>query len=180
MRKWFPIQTDRLFLREFTATDETDVHEYAGDPIASRYVDWGPNTPEVTHQRLVERLAEQRAWPRDHVSLAVELPIEAKVIGTFRLSVIDRALALGDFGFVFNASYWNRGYGTEATRAVLENAFSILKLHRVIATCDTRNVGSWRLMEKAGMRREGHFVKDVFQKGEWRNSYLYAKLADES
>lgn len=51
-------------------------------------------------------------------------------------------------------------------------AFSVLKLHRVWATCDTRNIGSWRVMEKIGMRREGHFLRDTFQKREWRDSYL--------
>jgi ribosomal-protein-alanine N-acetyltransferase len=178
MDKWFPIQTERLLLREFAASDEEDVHEYAGDPVASQYVDWGPNSPEVTHQKLLERLAEQRIWPREQVSLAIELLAKRKVIGTFRLGVTDREHNLGDFGFVFNPRYWGRGYGTEATRAVLDKAFLILKLDRITATCDTRNVGSWRLMEKVGMRREGHFLKDVFQKGQWRDSYLYAKLRD--
>ena len=49
-------------------------------------------------------------------------------------------------------------------------------MHRLWATCDTRNVGSWRVLEKVGMRREGLFRRDVFQKGEWRDSYLYARL----
>ena len=34
-------------------------------------------------------------------------------------------------------------------------------------------------MEKLGMRREALFKKDVLQKGEWRDSYLYAVLAEE-
>ncbi len=48
------------------------------------------------------------------------------------------------------------------------------KTHEVITRC-----ASWRVMEKLGMRREAHFVKDAFRKGEWRDSYLYAILADE-
>lgn len=176
IEKWFPIQTERLLLREFTGADEADVHEYAADPAVSQYMDWGPNSPEITHQHIHKRLLEQQAWPRAEVTLAIELREEGKLIGGFRLDIFDRRNGHADFGFVINRRYWNRGYATEATRAVLDRAFDALRLHRVIATCDTRNVGSARVMEKAGMRREAHFRKDVFQKGEWRDSYLYAIL----
>jgi [ribosomal protein S5]-alanine N-acetyltransferase len=174
--KWFPIRTERLLLREFTPTDEADLHEYASDPVVSRFMDWGPNTPEVTLERMHIHLQEQQVWPRDEVNLAVELCAESKLIGTIRISISDRRNGLADFGFVLNQRYWNLGYATEATQALLDAAFSVLKLHRVVATCDTRNVASARVMEKVGMRREGLFRRDVFQKGEWRDTYLYARL----
>lgn len=84
------------------------------------------------------------------------------------------------FGYAFNKRYWDQGYATEASRAVLHVAFSVLQLHRVWATCDVRNVASWRVLEKLGMRREAEFQGDVFQKGTWRSSYLYAMLEDEA
>ena len=62
--------------------------------------------------------------------------------------------------------------------ALLHLAFSSLNLHRVWATCDVRNHASYRVMEKLGIR-EALFKKDVLQKGEWRDSYLYAVLAEE-
>ena len=77
------------------------------------------------------------------------------------------------------ASYWGRGYMTEAGRAILDVAFREIDLHRVWATCDPRNRASYRVMEKLGMRREAHFRKGVMEKGEWRDSYLYAILAEE-
>ncbi|MFN2185279.1 MAG: GNAT family N-acetyltransferase, partial [Anaerolineae bacterium] len=64
-------------------------------------------------------------------------------------------------------------------RAVLDLAFGKLGLHRVIATCDPRNDASRRVMEKLGMRREGHFVKGVQIHGEWADEYFYAILAEE-
>jgi [ribosomal protein S5]-alanine N-acetyltransferase len=176
MEKWFPIQTARLLLREFSDTDEADIHEYASDPIVTRYVEWEPNTREKTREILSSRLRGQQTWPRDDVMLAVELLRERKAIGTIRLTVLDKRKRVADFGFVFNRRYWNRGFGTEAARALLDRAFCRLGLHRVWATCDIRNVGSWRVLEKSGMRREGLFRRDLFQKGEWRDSYLYARL----
>jgi [ribosomal protein S5]-alanine N-acetyltransferase len=179
MGRWFPIETERLLLREFTAADESDIHEYGGDPIVARYVDWGPNTPEQTHEVLTNRLRAQNTWPRDEVDLAVELRDERKVIGSITLWIVDRENGVAGYGYAFNRAYWTNGYATEASRALLRVAFRTLKLHRVLATCDVRNVGSWRVMEKAGMHRERTLERDILQKGEWRDSYEYAILRGE-
>jgi RimJ/RimL family protein N-acetyltransferase len=51
--------------------------------------------------------------------------------------------------------------------------------HRIWATCDARNHGSYAIMEKVGMRREGHMLKNLKARDGWRDSYVYALLADE-
>jgi RimJ/RimL family protein N-acetyltransferase len=174
--EWFPILTERLTLREFRADDEQDIHEYGGDPQVSIFTDWGPNTLAQSRDHLATRLQHQSDWPRSDVSLAVELRAEPKVIGSASLWLTDASNRTASFGYAFNRRYWNNGYATEASRALLRVAFDVLKLHRVFATCDARNIASWHVMEKLGMRREAEFRQDVFQKGEWRNSYLYAIL----
>lgn len=176
MDKWFPIRTARLLLREFRETDESDVHEYGGDVAVSGYVIWGPNTPEETRDVLNDRIEKQRIWPRNEVDLAIELSKEKKLIGSISLSIQRGDDRIASFGYAVNRRYWGQGYATEAADALLSRAFQKLRLHRVWATCDTRNVASWRVMERVGMKREAAFRRDVFQKGEWRDSYLYARL----
>ncbi|MBV8489988.1 MAG: GNAT family N-acetyltransferase [Candidatus Eremiobacteraeota bacterium] len=168
-----------MLLREFTAGDEPTIHEYGSDPIVARYTDWEPNTPETTHALLLRRLERQREWPRDEIDLAIELRATGKHIGGFGLRITDMGNGLGNFGFVLNRAYWNQGFATEAARAVLEKTFTVLELHRLVATCDTRNAASARVLEKIGMRREAHFRQDAFQKGEWRDSYAYAILRQD-
>lgn len=179
MDKWFPIRTARLVLREFRETDESDVHEYGSDVEVSRYVVWGPNTPEDTHDVLNDRIGKQRIWPRHEVDLAIELSAEKKVIGSISLAIQRDDHRIASFGYALNRRYWGQGYATEAADALLSRAFQKLNLHRVWATCDARNLASRRVMERVGMRREGAFRGDVFQKGEWRDSLLYAKLDGE-
>lgn len=179
MDRWFPIETEHLLLREYTAADEADIHEYASDPTVPRYDSWGPNTAAQTHEHILRRLCEQQTWPRDDVSLAAELQDERKVIGSIRLWIVDAQNRCGEIGYTFNRRYWNNGFATEAARALLSAAFRALNLRRIVATCDTRNTGSWRVMEKIGMRREGRFLRDKFQKGEWRDSYAYAMLDED-
>jgi len=179
MDRWFPIETQRLLLREFTSDDEEDVHRYASDPEVVRYADWGPNELATTRANLARRLTEQQEWPRDNVELAVELCAQRRVIGIMRLTLDERIARTADFGYTLSRRYWDNGYATEGARALLNVAFARLGLHRVWATCDVRNHASYRVMEKLGMRREAMFQRDVLQKGEWRDSYLYAILAEE-
>ena len=64
--------------------------------------------------------------------------------------------------------------------ALLKHGFESLHLHRIIATCQPENAPSYRVMEKLGMRREGHF-RQCFYRGEdhWWDEYFYAILEDE-
>lgn len=176
-KPWFPLRTERLLLREAREEDFEDIHEYAIDPEVVRYMDWGPNTPEVTREVLDRWFAEQQTWPRGHVNLLVELLEEKKVIGSVRLSLQGEGNA--DLGYSYNSAYWRKGYGYEAAEALMRVAFETLKLHRVWATCDVRNRGSFGIMEKLGMRREGTLRKNQLVTDGWRDTHLYALLDEE-
>jgi RimJ/RimL family protein N-acetyltransferase len=62
---------------------------------------------------------------------------------------------------------------------MLDFCFNGIKLHRVTAACDSRNVAACRLLERAGMRREGEFLKDHFADGAWFNTVSYAVLSED-
>jgi RimJ/RimL family protein N-acetyltransferase len=49
----------------------------------------------------------------------------------------------------------------------------------VIATLDVLNRSSVRVVEKLGMRREGHFIESAFFKGRWCDEYMHAILRRE-
>jgi ribosomal-protein-alanine N-acetyltransferase len=168
------IETARLILREVRETDLADIQEYACDPEVVRYLPWGPNTPEQTQQFLTAALGNPPEY-----GFAIELKQETRLIGGCRLTVKDRTNSSGDIGYVLNRRYWGRGYMPEAARALLDFGFGELKLHRIWATCNVLNNASTRVMEKIGMRREAHLLQDVFEKGVWRDSYLYAILESE-
>jgi RimJ/RimL family protein N-acetyltransferase len=85
-----------------------------------------------------------------------------------------------EIGWVFHSGYQGRGYATEAALALLDYGFRELGLHRIIATCQPENPASYRVMEKIGMRREGHFRKCIYRPdGTWWDEYFYAILAEE-
>lgn len=174
---WLPIETERLLLRDFRDDDLDAIHAYAIDPEVIRYMTWGPNTPEVTREVLDRNLERQKTWPRDELSLAVEVKATGAMIGVIALH--DANTDNSAFGYCYSRDHWGKGYGTEAARALAEVAFTHLGHHRIWATCDARNHGSYGVMEKVGMRREGHLIQDARAHDGWRDSYVYALLAEE-
>ena len=122
-------------------------------------------------------IAAMDTWPRDELSLAVEVKATGEMIGV--ISLHDANTDNSAFGYCYARAHWGKGYGTEAARALADVAFNRLGHRRIWATCDARNHGSYAIMEKVGMRREGHLLKNTKAHDGWRDSYVYALLADE-
>lgn len=88
--------------------------------------------------------------------------------------------AQGSLGYLLDPTLHGQGFGTEIVAALLALAFDDLGLHRVTASCFADNVGSWRVMEKCGMRREQHGVQDSWHAElGWIDGYTYAILREE-
>lgn len=68
----------------------------------------------------------------------------------------------------------SKGYASEAARVLITYGVLTLGLHRIIASCDPRNMPSVRIIKKLGLRREAEFVDSVaLDDGEWHNEYFY-------
>jgi RimJ/RimL family protein N-acetyltransferase len=171
------LKTERLLIREFRETDFLTTHEYGSDVEVTRYTLFGPNEEKDTREFLARVVLQQREEPRMGYDLAIELKAGSRHIGGITLWI--RGRGTGEIGYVLHKAYWGKGYVPEAARALVDHAFRVLKLHRVYARCHVDNASSVRVMEKLGMRREGHLLKDLWMKGYWRDSYLYAILDEE-
>ena len=174
------IETPRLILREFTAEDFADVHAYASRTDTVRYTDWGPNTEAQTREFLDRKIVRQNEQPRMTWDLAAQSRASGRVIGTVGITITRPSHREAEVGYVFHPDHWGHGYATEATRALLGFGFAELELHRIYATCDPKNRASARVLEKAGMRYEGHLRDHLIQRGAWRDSLLYAVLEQDA
>ena len=173
------LTTPRLLLRPYQETDLASAHAYAAIPKVSQYMDWGPNTEEDTRSFLEHCVAaSQNPQEKGHF-FAVTLREGGKMIGGCDLGSAHRKQNTADMGYCLHPDFWGQGYMTEAANAVLSLAFGALGLHRVTATCDPDNVGSWRVMEKIGMRREGHEREAAWFKDCWHDTLRYAVLDHE-
>lgn len=82
---------------------------------------------------------------------------------------------------MLNQDYQNKGYGSEASKAMIEFAFK-KGVHRIYAECAPQNMPSWKVMERVGLKREAHFRKNVSfhaddnGKAIYWDTYVYAAL----
>lgn len=178
----WPQRTERLLLRQVREGDIDRMLEFRNQPEVYRWL----------LRTKVEADAFRAAWmrtlsdPRDYSSV-VEL--DGVVIGTASLDVRD-ALGQGDgdpmaraeaeIGYILDPAHAGRGYATEIAGALLRICLEDLRLHRVTAGCFADNTASWRVLEKVGMRREEHGVRDSWHAElGWADGYTYAILREE-
>jgi ribosomal-protein-alanine N-acetyltransferase len=166
------IVTSRLLLREFRVEDFEGVHAYASDPNVVKYILWGPNTKEDTKAFIINALNQKTQNPRVCYELAVT--IGGELIGGCNLTITDLEKGEGEIGYCLRSDMWRKGYGTEVASALIEFSLKSLKLNRVIAKCDKRNIASFKVMEKNGMNRVVIRRHDLKVHGEYRDTYIYA------
>ncbi len=175
------LTTERLLLRPFAEDDFDAVHAYGSDPEVVRYMPWGPNTPDDTRDFIRRMTAAAEADPRREYEFAVVLRESTTLIGGCGICVNERDEESGcaEMGYAYHRDAWGRGYATEAARRVAQFGFEELRLHRICAYCDVPNVASARVLEKIGMRREGHLREAARRRDGWHDHYLYAVLRDD-
>jgi len=177
--KPFKLETERLVLRNIRASDWQDIQEYASDPGVVKFMFWGPNTEAETRE-FVRRVIKSR---RQKIRTAWDVALVEKnlnrLIGAGGLYIRSPQNREGEIGYVLNRLYWNQGYVTEAAGRLLTFAFEELGLQRIFATCDPDNSGSYRVMEKIGMQREGRLRGNKLIKGVWRDSLVYGILRED-
>jgi len=177
----WPVRTERLLLRRATPEDTSATWEVRRQPSVGQ---WITSAPATFEEYAV--YAAQPGWADR--TLVVEL--DGRVVGDLMLSVEDswaqteireRAVACqANLGWCLHPDVQGRGLATEAVGGLLRICFEELALRRVTADCFAANEASWRLMERMGMRREAHTVRDsLHRSGAWLDGYSYALLAEE-
>ncbi len=175
MELWTP----RLHLREFVEDDWPAVLAYQSDPRYLRYYEWESRDEQGVREFLKMFLDHQKQNVRHKFQLAVTLRESGQLIGNCGIRMDDPDSRVGDIGYELAPDQWGKGYATEAAREIVRFGLEELGLHRVWAWCIADNVGSWRVMEKLGMRREGRLRENEFYKGRWWDTLMYAILEDE-
>ena len=168
------IETERLILRKPRMDD-----------APAMFAGWTQD-PEVTYflmRRSHENIEQTEsiltwaigAWNgNERFPFMVTLKESGDVIGMIDAHIENHKVAIG---YVMNRKYQGNGYMTESARAMIEWAFGQPSIYRVYATTDVENIASRRVMEKAGMQREGILRRYVVQpniSNEPRDSYMYA------
>jgi RimJ/RimL family protein N-acetyltransferase len=180
LRPMYPLETERLLLRPYTADDLDSFHALARREDVNRYLYTEPRDRDEA-RRVLARVARKTAIDEEHdeLLLAVLAKESGAIIGHVTLERTSREHQQGEIGYVLHPDHQGHGFATEATTVMLRLGFEGLGFHRIVGRLDARNVASARVLERLGMRREAHLRENEFIKGEWCDELVYAMLSTE-
>ena len=172
------IDTARLHLRRPVADDSATIFaQWAQDREVTRYLTWKPHTSLAQTQEFVRRCAavwtDGAAFP-----WIVRLNEDDQIVGMIELRVKGHR---ADIGYVIARRWWGQGIAAEAAGAVVGWAMAQSSIFRVWAVCDCDNRASARVLEKAGMQREGVLRRWMVHPNvsdEPRDCFVYARIRD--
>ncbi len=146
------VETSRLRLRSPSMDDASAIFTlYAQDPEVTKYLVWRPHQSIETTRDFLRRCAAVR----EHGTVfpwVITRKEDDQLLGMVELRVDGYRAELG---YVLARPFWGQGFATEAVRGLVALALAQATIYRVWAVCDTENHASTRVLEKAGMQREG-------------------------
>ena len=146
------IKTERLTLRPFTMRDLKTTHAYASDPENTRYMIYLPNRTKRETKQFLKRVTGE--WKKEgQLCYEFAVVLEGRHIGAVSLQ-LDETRQKGYMGWILHKAYHDKGYATEAAKAVASFAQDTLGVKKLTAFCDYRNAASARVMEKLSMTLE--------------------------
>ena len=168
------LATNRLILSQLTSVDIPKIIEYAGNRKIAEMTLNIPHPYEEEDAIFWLNRAHEGLKNKTEYSFAVRLKGSEAFIGGIGLMVNER-FNLAEFGYWIAEPFWNKGYATEATRALLEFGFEELKLNKIHAAHLIENPASGKVMIKNGMIKEGEF-KDHVRKDDVYKSLIQYRL----
>ncbi|BBH54583.1 GNAT family N-acetyltransferase [Fluviispira sanaruensis] len=173
--------TKRLQLRYITEQDVDDIFYFAKNSNITRY------TTFDTHRNIQDSynfIRRSRALnikdPLNPLAIVIQESGKEKMIGTVGLfhgsMCKENTLELG---YALGEDWWGKGYVVEAAQILINHAFKQTSTHRIQAVCVRENIGSFRVMEKLGMQREGILRKYAYKNDYHYDLYMYSLLKEE-
>jgi RimJ/RimL family protein N-acetyltransferase len=171
------LKSKNFVIRAFERKDLEIFTYYRSDELVAKYQSWSNYTYEEAVKLFEGMDYSTYGTEGNWYQLAIALHDSDELVGDLAVHFIDQAQV--EIGFTIAPVYQGKHVATEAVSCFIEYVFDELKKHRIIATTDTENTASYKLLEKLSFRREGHFIKNIFFKGVWGDEYQYGLLRSE-
>jgi RimJ/RimL family protein N-acetyltransferase len=176
------LEGDRIRLELLRPDDFDALYAIQSDPEVCRYLLYEARNREEVATALERDAGHTRLEKTDDYlqpAIRGRGRDEGAFIGTMYFAVKSADDRTAEIGWLVAPGFQGRGYAREAAAMLLDLAFGELGLHRVIAELDPRNTASVRVCEHLEMRKEAHFVEQMWLKDEWTDTGSYAILERE-
>jgi RimJ/RimL family protein N-acetyltransferase len=172
------ITTERLLLSPLSRTDGDALFAYRSLAEVSRYQGWEPRSLDDALAFIDSLSSTGFDTPGTWFQFGIRLRASQLLIGDVGVHFSEDGQQ-AEIGFTLAPASQGQGFGTEAVVGVIDHLFGQVGKHRVYASVDPHNHPSLQLLERVGMRQEGHFRKSLLFKGEWADDVVFAILDSE-
>jgi [ribosomal protein S5]-alanine N-acetyltransferase len=173
------LRTSRLTLGAFEAGDAPELQRLAGAREIADTTLAIPHPYELDHALAWIGQQRREAVRGRAINFAIRLSSSGALIGSVGLRDIDPEHLQAELGFWVGVPWWGNGYAREAAAAVIAFGFEQLGLNRICAHHMARNPAAGRVLQSAGMQREGFLRQRVRKWGAYEDVVLYATLRDD-
>lgn len=171
------LETERLRLRKLHIADAEAMFHYISNDDVTKYMLWESHTSLKQTKKYIKMVTKKYldgiyAW-------AITLKDTKEFIGMIDFGEFTSEGRIAEIGYSMSDVYWGKGLMSEAVQAVIDFGFNELYLERIYARCFSENIGSERVMQKAGMTYEGTLRKGIYIKGAYHDLKMYAILRED-
>jgi RimJ/RimL family protein N-acetyltransferase len=171
------IATKRTQLRFIELSDLHAIHHLLSFPETDEFNTLGiPANEQETKAIIAPLIAANSAHEILNYTFAIEDKSSNDFIGIFGLKLWAPKHRRGEVWYKLLPKEWNKGFATEVLSAVIDYGFDTLNLHRIQAGCAVENIASIKVLENAGMIREGRGRLVLPLKSGWSDNYEYSIL----
>jgi ribosomal-protein-alanine N-acetyltransferase len=151
------IQTPRLIIREFLSEElDTYLHHF-NDEAVCLYI---PKRTREERIGIFGRAIEGYAVTKQSGIWGMFTKVNDEFIGSCLLRVYDNDAEKMEIGYSIDKKYWGQGLGTEMTEAMIEYCFTNKGVIEIVGLTTLENIGSHRVLEKAGLQRQEDINRD--------------------
>lgn len=174
MNKKIEIHCSRLLIREIESFDASAILNYRSDAQTNQYQGWIPENLEEVHDFIAHKIAKEFNQLDTWFQLAIVLKESYELIGDLGLHFLESEVV--ELGATIAKDHHGKGYATEALKAVIDYLFNQVGKQKIKASVDPRNKASIAMIEKLGFKKEAHYKKSFFLRGEWVDDVIYGLI----
>lgn len=174
------IETDRLILRKLDHEDSQSIFNnwLSDERVADNRVSAAHKSVGETIERVDKIINDYDK--KNFCYWGIELKTTGELIGEIDLYDFDNSTGNCAVSYSLGYRWWNKGYGTEALKAVVDFGFNQMNVHKISAAHNTDNPASGKIMSKVGMQQEG-IIRDMIRnsKNQYKDCAVWGILQED-
>lgn len=173
-----PLETDRLVLRRTVKSDIDEFFFIQLNPNIRRYL--GTNRLGDDLEKNRKYFNEEKYNELNYYRWTIVRKEDNKILGCIYLNIHDEKARTAGIDYWIREDAWGNGYTTEASRKILNFSFDTLNINRIESCGGKDNPGTYKVMEKIGLKYEGERKEGIFYYyGGLENLVLYGITKEE-